>query len=386
MSPTSASAYRRLVTVATLAAIAWTFACRPAWSPNSSQIVFPGKVGQNMALARYDLAKQTSEIIHINQIEQEFVVPHYLPNGDLLLLSMKEGSKKTLRVRRIPFSAPAGTKPVGPFEIETENNALDHLILPPVIVDGALFLGGKSLTRVDLTTGAIVRDDLPNTPVDLFLARRGGGICYITQRDAKRKASWEFGTIDPKNLTGKMLFESPKVAKGKPGWKPLPMPCFTKDLSRMAIPAERVDRENTDQTATAILVFANGKLENVLPFDDLNGLVSISSLAWAKDNVGLFSVIVREVDEGHRFSLYETLFSGSVSRETELITLPASKEGTTPALQMQLAMSPDGKWAATTSAYVAGLSAQKQSLLLIDVSGKERKVQRIDFPKQEAPK
>lgn len=386
MSPTSASAYRRLVTVATFAAIAWTFACRPAWSPNSSQIVFPGKVGQNMALARYDLAKQTSEIIHINQIEQEFVVPHYLPNGDLLLLSMKEGSKKTLRVRRIPFSAPAGTKPVGPFEIETENNALDHLILPPVIVDGALFLGGKSLTRVDLTTGAIVRGDLPNTPVDLFLARRGGGICYITQRDAKRKASWEFGTIDPKNLTGKMLFESPKVAKGKPGWKPLPMPCFTKDLSRMAIPAERVDRENTDQTATAILVFANGKLENVLPFDDLNGLVSISSLAWAKDNVGLFSVIVREVDEGHRFSLYETIFSGSVSRETELITLPASKEGTTPALQMQLAMSPDGKWAATTSAYVAGLPAQKQSLLLIDVSGKERKVQRIDFPKQEAPK
>ena len=140
MSPTSASAYRRLVTVATLAAIAWTFACRPAWSPNSSQIVFPGKVGQNMALARYDLAKQTSEIIHINQIEQEFVVPHYLPNGDLLLLSMKEGSKKTLRVRRIPFSAPAGTKPVGPFEIETENNALDHLILPPVIVDGVMYV------------------------------------------------------------------------------------------------------------------------------------------------------------------------------------------------------------------------------------------------------
>lgn len=127
MSLTSTTAYRRLLVVASLAVIAWTFACRPAWTPDSSQIVFPGKVGKNMALARYDLAKQTSEIIHVNQIEKEFVVPHYLPSGDLLLLSIKKDNKKTLRVQRMPLSAPTGAEPPKPFEVETETDAINHL-------------------------------------------------------------------------------------------------------------------------------------------------------------------------------------------------------------------------------------------------------------------
>lgn len=37
----------------------------------------------------------------------------------------------------------------GPFEVTTDDESADHMVIPPVVVDGNPFLGGKSLTRVE---------------------------------------------------------------------------------------------------------------------------------------------------------------------------------------------------------------------------------------------
>jgi hypothetical protein len=53
-----------------------------------------------------------------------------------------------------------------------------------------------------------------------------------------------------------------------------------------------------------------------------------------------------------------------------------------PALQMQLALSPNGQWAAVTTAFVDDKDESEQALLLVDVAGNERVVQRVPFPEQ----
>lgn len=380
MNTPTTTAYRRLLATATIAALAWTFSCRPAWSPDSSQIVFPGKVGQKLALARYDLKQKTSEVLFVAPVEKQVSIPAYLDTGELLLMSTKEGDTKPLILSRLAMNGGTVALAGKPLELKTDNDALDHLVLPPVVVGTKLFLGGKSLTRIDLDTKEIVRSDLPDTPNDITLARRGEGICYLTTRNMDEPGEWELGTLDPATLTGKVLIRGPQASAGNPAWKPMPMIAFSRDLSRVALPAERVDRETTEQTQSAILVFQGGKLENVLPLSDIHNLIQVGSLAFGADNVNLFTVFSRKDSNGHTLNLLESTFSGSVQRETPLLTLPATKADLAPAVQMQLAMSPDGKWAAIATAYLQELKDQSQSLLLVDVSGKERTVQRVAFP------
>jgi hypothetical protein len=385
MNANTASAYRRLIALTTIVAIGATFACRPAWSPDSKQVVYPGRIDGKLALARYDVEKQTSEIVMVTPAEKVMLTPYFLSNAELLVLSSKPGDNQPLIVTRMPVGPTRGFKTPGPFEITTDDESADHMVLPPVVVGDQLFLGGKSLTRVDLRNGQTLRRDLPGTPDDVVLSRRGDGICYVTVRDKEHKSQWELGTIDPETLAGKVLMKAPKSTDENPGWTVLPMPSFTKDLKRVALPGERVNRESTEQTQTAILVFHEGKLETVLPLSDIEGDVGVGSIAWAPDNVSLLAVIARKTKEGHRFSLYETTFSGSVTRETALFDAPATSRTTKPSmLHMQLALSPNGKWAAVTTSYMQEKPDRDKALLLVDVSGKERIVKAVPFPKQAA--
>tara|TARA_R110002072_G_scaffold46591_10_gene129196 strand:+ start:231595 stop:232950 length:1356 start_codon:yes stop_codon:yes gene_type:complete len=385
MNPNTATAHRRLLALTTLAAVAATFACRPAWSPDSKQVAYPGRVDGKLALATYDVEEQTSKIVLVTAAEKGMAMPHFLANDDLLVLSSKPGDNKPLIVTRVPVGATDSKKLPGPFEVSTDDNSADYLVIPPVVVANQLFLGGKSLTRVDLSTGKTLRHKVPNADGDVVLSPRGDGICYVAVRDSDDKSQWELGTIDPDTLATTVLFKAPESTAENPGWKVLPLPSFTKDLKRVALPGERIERTSTEQTQTAILVFHEGKLETVLPLSDQQDQIGVGSLAWGPDNVSLFAVLARQVDEGQRFSLYETTFSGSVTRETVLIdapaTTPASSSAVLPALQMQVALSPNGKWAAVTTSYVHEWPTQDKALLLVDVSGKERTVKAVPFPK-----
>lgn len=390
MNANTATAHRRLIALATITMLGATFACRPAWSPDSKQIAFPGRIDGKLAVARYDVETQTSEIVMVMPAGKMMAVPYFLSNSELLVLSSKPGDQKPLIVTRLPVAPTDGRQTPGPFEVTTDDESADHLVIPPVVVDGKLFLGGQSLTRLDLSTGETLRADLPDTPSDIVLSRRGDGICYVTVHDKEDKSQWELGTIDPETLAGKVLMKAPKSTAENPGWTVLPMPCFTKDLLRMALPGERAKGKPTETSQTAILVFQDGKLETVLPLRNHEGDVGIGSLAWAPDNDRLLAVIARKTKTGERFSLYETTVNGSVTRETILFEAPeetpATESSVIPVIQMQLALSPNGKWAAVTTSYVHEGTDQDKALLLVDVSGQERTVKAVPFPKQAAKK
>lgn len=388
MNANTATAHRRLIALATMAIIAATLACRPAWSPDSKRVSFPGRIDGKLALARYDIETQTCEVVMVTPAGKMMAVPYFLSNSELLVLSSKPGDQKPLIVTRLPLAPTDTQQTPGPFEVTTDDESADHMVIPPVVVDGKLFLGGKSLTRLDLSNGEILRADLPDTPSDIVLSRRGDGICYVTVREEGNKSQWELGIIDPETLTGKVLMKAPKSTAENPGWTVLPMPCFTKDLKRIALPGARAKRKPTEPSQNAILIFNEGELETVLPLSNTDGDVGIGSLAWAPDNVNLLAVIARKTETRQRFSLFETTISGSNTRETLLLdapeATPATKNSVVPVIQMQLALSPNGKWAAVTTSFVHEGTDQDKALLLVDVSGQERIVKAVPFPKQAA--
>jgi len=379
----SGSAYRRLLVVAMVAATAAIFACRPAWSPDSSRVIYPGRVDGKLALAQYNVETGTNKIVLVTPAPKVQAQSQYLGSDELVILSTSKDQDNTLLVSRLPLGDAVGRRVPGPFKVATKGDPKDHMILPPVVVNGHLFLGGKSLTRVDLETGKAVYSDLPSGVSEVVLSRRGEGLCYVTTSRGDQRHQWELGTIDPVSLSAKVLFEAPQPTDTDLGWAILPMPSFTEDLKRVALPGARVKKEASDAAEVAILVFHDGKLENVLPLGESSSDVVAGSVAWAPDNVSLFALIARTKASGLEFSLYEGLFSGSVSRETKLLAakMPTNTPSDLAAMQMQLALSPNGKWVAVTSSYVIDDVGQEKALLLVDVSGKDRVVQAVKFPK-----
>jgi hypothetical protein len=138
-----------------MAIIGATFACRPACSLDSKQVAFPGRIDGKLALARYDFETQTSEVIMVTPAGKMMALPYFLSNSEMLVLSSKPGDQQPLIVTRLPL-APSGTQQTpGPLEVTTDDESADHMLIPPVVVDGKLFLGGKSLTRVERIVKAV---------------------------------------------------------------------------------------------------------------------------------------------------------------------------------------------------------------------------------------
>ena len=99
----------------------------------------------------------------------------------------------------------------------------------------------------------------------------------------------------------------------------------------------------------------------------------------------MLAVLARKTKTGQRFSLYEARIADAETRETTLLERAETannKMTAIPALQMQFALSPNGQWAAVTTAFVDDKDESEQALLLVDVAGNERVVQRVPFPEQ----
>ena len=386
MNDPTATAYRRLLAVLCLTTAAAIFACRPAWSPDSSRVLYPGRVDGKLAFAEYHVDTGANRLVMVTEQPKTMAQPLYLTNDELLLVSNKSNENQPLLVTRKRIRD-TDEKTPGPFEIQTESNAQDFTILPPVVVGNQLFLGGKSLTRVDLDSGSTTRADLPEGAQEVVLNPRGDGLCYVTTRQKGKEHEWELGIVDPKTLATKKLFSAPAPKGDDPGWKVLPVPAFNKDLSRVALPGERVKADGQEDAEVAILIFHDGKLETVLPLGKSEKKVGVGSLAFSADDATVLAVIARAHGEGQGFALYERSLRDDVTRETLLLQSPQMAPAQTPAvipvLQMQLSLSPNGKWAAVTTSYVSEDAEQDKALLLVDVSGKERTVKAVEFP---APK
>ncbi|MCK5940785.1 MAG: PD40 domain-containing protein [Planctomycetes bacterium] len=374
--PVATIAARRLAVLTLLAALGWTFACRPAWSPDGKQVVFPCPCEDRIGLARYRIGDEQAELL---LLEAEGRKAHYSAcwsddGRELIVLRGVSAKTALLQVTRRTLDGAASQT----FEVETPDDAAHHTILPPVVVGNTLLLGGKALIRVDLDTGATetvdeLRLDGPGTASDITLSRVGDAVHYLARTGKDDGAGWELGQLDPKTLARRRLFSSPPAC----AWQVLPMPAFSPDRSRVALAA--MQGEPADRRS-AILVFDAGELLHTIELQGDNPRVG--PVVWAPDGTSLLATLTEDDDGRTRCSLVETDFAGNAERRTVLLTATADRtSGQMLPFSMQPALSPDGSTCALSTAYLPQADPERSGLLLVDLRDRQRKVTRLPFPK-----
>jgi len=376
--PTTTTAVRRLIAVCVLAVLGWTFACRPTWSPDGKQLVYPIQHGQQVLLGHYDVATGRARVFYQPDSNVKSATAGWWSDDGkhVWILSFSNENRKAVQVTRQPV---AGGEPTSVL-VETGEEAVNHMTVPPVVIDGALFLGGKRLHRVDLESDErVVASEADE--IEYWLARRGDEVCYVARTDKDDPTRWEFGVVDRKTLVRTPEFAAPADCD----WEVLPIPAFDQKGSRIALPAQRGE---PGEREAAILVFDAGELIHTHRIEGKNAYVS--TVQWAPDDVTLITIVSSDTDTGPALALLEATFSGGFERRTPLLTAnglgPRQRtSGTEKLLPMilQPSLSPDGTMVALSTAFASELSPDKHGLLLVDRSGRQRTVKLVPFPKPE---
>ncbi|HEX5051340.1 MAG TPA: substrate-binding domain-containing protein [Planctomycetota bacterium] len=360
----------RLAVLAAVLVLVSLFACRPAWSPDGKRLLFPCRLGEHqLGIAQYERDSGKTQILFAAPGQGAVPTPLFLPDGEGALIVCADKDRPD-NVRVVTLGGAGRTGPTT-TQVDVGENAGHNLLAAPVLLGRRLFLSGRGVIRLDLDTGAVVRNR--GDERQFVVARRGQGVCYAAVAKGT-EYSCELGTVDPETLQLLPFLKVPTDSR----WHVLPMPAFTRDLRRVALPAHAGEREEE----AAILVFADGKLETVLPIGH-EGDVAVGNVEWLPDGAALCASLCRRNAEDGTVQclLLETTIGGSVTRETPLVrTSPANDDLRQLSLSLPVALSPDGHTAALSTALLEHLDDRQHGLYLVDLNHKQRAVTRVPFP------
>ncbi|HEX6811246.1 MAG TPA: substrate-binding domain-containing protein [Planctomycetota bacterium] len=377
MTNRCASACVRLTTLAVVLGLLACFACRPAWSPDGRRLLFHTRIAKDsVGIAMFDRDKGRADLLFVPGSGKTAAVPLWLPDGKgVVVVWTDQDHEKQLSVAIM--SIPRCGK-VRTLTVPGGENTTNNILVPPVLVGHRLLFASNGIARLDLdsnTTTMIApvvdvaqEDGAPGE--QLVVTRRGQGVCYFSMQKGG-DMDWEIGTVDPDTLQRTPILKPPDQR-----WEVKPLPAFTRDLTRIALPA----RSREEPRGHAILVFRDGSLENVLPVD---GEVDFGSVEWLPDGASLCVSLCRHDREKAllKWSLLETTISGSVSRETPIVqTRHRGRNRESAGLACQVALSPDGRIAALSTALLDDLQEGDHGLYLVDLKHKDRTVTKVPFP------
>lgn len=342
--------------------------CRPAWSSDGQRLLYPVRLdNERVGVAQLDLGTGRNRILLAPNSAKAGATAVWGPDDVTPLLVWTSGDLPKAMLH-------LGTDPDTPlWSGPTERDGAIRLLAPPVCLGNQLLLtGSNGVQCVDLASGRSAH--LPNVgAAQSTIAARGTGACMMTSSDGTWQ-TWELTTFDPATLRGERLLASPEGST----WVVQPLPAFSKDLRRVVLPARHDQDAPSDRAA--LLVFADGVLESTLDLGPASGLV-LGNATFLPDDVTVLVPVMRQPEDGNRhWELLETTISGSVQRTTKIVASTGGRCVEPFARDFQVALAPDGRTAALSTAALHNVAEADHGLYLVDLGKPERTVRHVPFP------
>jgi hypothetical protein len=353
-----------------------------AWSPNGSKIAF----------SYYDpTAKEDGVMIYDR--ERNSLIPTYVANGSndegVYIQSQWDRTGSRLLIESC-LTDKNGKDHFDLLALSTNpQRSVRHFTLPsdqelpmlPAPEKGPkLFLSGKQLVTVNLDTGETQSDDRFG---ELALYPAGDSILY--RRDSSDKTAeekkvtrMEFGIFDPDTSTLHSSFTILQTELEARGINKLVGFAVRDTGFEFATVGQRSQGQD-------VIVLLNGNgIEHVLaPQLLVQEPFKLGSLAWGRNGNIYAATAIRVDDEIAQFAIAEIPVAGGAARLVPIARvnwdIESSGFGDTFYLTERIALSPDGRTLATSTAAVAEkeITADNRALFLIDLTGPNRKVTRI---------
>jgi hypothetical protein len=387
-----------------LGGLLYVLACRPAWSPDSSKILFPycNPETKGRGVALYDRDTGAVRPIFSQQLggdkcSDEIPSAAWSDDGSravVLWEEIKEKKRKNHATRKMETLetklAHVDVLPVGgagkELHVKLRGFQLSDAegLFPLAQSGGKIYLAGTNknkLLRLDLKSGKRkfrhLKDDL-----DPIFYIHDGHIAYI--RDAAKDSDdQEFGELDPEDLSLHSRFLLKKESLAAYGVSDvLFLPALEPHGSRMAMSAKGADEKDR------ILVCNDQGIEQVFKPDLPDPASRLGNLEWSRDGKTLFATVITPTEKHgvQQYSLGEIPLAGGPVRLVPIVRADISSGDAR--LQFQISLSPDGSTIAASTAHFgkSEIDPADRGLFLVDLRDAKRKVTRIQYPPLTAEK
>jgi hypothetical protein len=360
----------------------YVLACT-SFSPDDTKVLYPAFDGPSgrLCVAAYDRESARSETLFLpmdllggggtngpDTLKAPLLRPQWFADGRRVLVAWESGGDLALAV--VPWA------PRGAFRMffnfpATEGKHEESFMAPMPLVGDHAFIqeSGKSVLRLDLMSGALVRHEYAGEKCHLSLWPAPGGraVFYIDDQEGQT-----FGRLDPQTFNR------------------TPIMTFTNDLKEGSFfsyspDGQRIAFLEKANSASRLVVLEKGKPVFSRPMGTEGKELAFGNALFSRKGDALLAGywLKEEGRTNASFGLMEIPFSSAPIRQTPLVARVNSPDGLS-ALYFQIGVSHDGKTAAASSAYLACLDGKLGpgdcALFLIDLSDPKRRVTKVPIP------
>lgn len=374
----------------------YVLACRPSFSPDGSQVIFPviDDETRRAVVYCYDInSGSTQRVLEssvVPEIKQESAKTASnrqntgtKPPESLAGSKAKDG-REALSVQWLPDGkhivindstsitiAPVGTSgTIRRFQLQNEIDSGSLISPPPISGKYQFMLAEKFLLRVNLETGDIL--GIPNDRNECQLLGHGTQIYYLAKIGGdNQRDGYELGTVDLERLGLIPIFQVQAADADELN----PFVGFAAAGNRLALTGSLDD-------APRVLLFRDGRLERTLAIADKKGGLSIGNAEWSPDGETIYAAYVRKSGDGKnsQYGILEVPVSGAGLREIPLFA--SDRDNDSWALYFQVGLSPDGRNAVASSTCLGrnDLQPEDRALYIVDLTGPSRNAAKVVVP------
>lgn len=381
-----------------LGVLLYVLSCRPAWSPDSSKVLFRycNPETDETGVALYDRNTGAVRSIFSRQLGDEKCTEGspsaaWSDDGSRAIIVWGETREKKRKnpstrkmeivkttVARVEIFPVEGAGKKSHFKLRRFQLSDAVSMVPLAESGGNLYLTGTDKAKVlqlDLKSGK-QKVRMLEGDSEPILYSHDGHITY-GRDSAENSDDAELGELDTTDLSlhsGFVLKKKSLEAQGVSNFTGLI--AFEPHGSRLAMPAVGEDKK------ARILMCNRRGLEQVLKPEFADPASRLGNLEWSGDDNTLYAMVVIPTEKKGmvQYSLGEIPLDGGPVRLTPIVRANISSDDAL--LPFQISISPDGSTIAASTAHFDkdDIEPSNRGLFLVDLSDPGRKVTRIQYP------